>query len=175
MSAARRLLNVAVLALFAGWGITLLLQSKGRDDYVVDRALQLRPQSATCQWLPIDTEHTANLGFSIEPEHAWSDRRSAYLALRVPDGTGAAWLDLDLRGVAAGEVTLSIDNSEQRFLVSRPRTVRVPVPEATTSDGIILLRFDSRRMQPPVGEDRRWLGIAIGGIRLCPKSGPDAD
>lgn len=157
--------NVLLLAGMVVWGVWLLGQAKGVDDYVVDRAAG-KPRPPACQWMPLGAPEVATLGWSIESEHAWSDRKVAFVALNAPALPRGAALDLDVIALPGGEAVFSLEDANVRYTISNARQVRIPVqPRATPGPLVVKLVVDDP--QPPSGEDRRWLGVAVKQLRLC--------
>ncbi|GGZ70964.1 hypothetical protein GCM10008101_26660 [Lysobacter xinjiangensis] len=157
-------MSVVVLALTAAWGAWLIAHARTKASYVT-AAAAAKPTIAVCEWLKISESRAANLGFSIDESHAWTDRATAYLGVPVPDLNGAGWLDLDIAAVAAHRATVRIDRGERYVL--RPGQVRLRLPPRSSAQPL-LLTFTADGPKPPSGADRRWLGVAVSRIRACP-------
>lgn len=161
-------INAVVLLLLLGWGLYLLAHSKQKSTYVTGRAAQLAPLEANCSWIGIDKQHQANLGLNLEPERAWTDRDQAYLAFKLPAANHPRWLDMDIHAVKAKRVIVSVDGVASRYKIEGGGKFRLALPAADgQADQTVLVRFDSQGARPASKEDGRWLGIAVGAIRVC--------
>lgn len=158
--------SLVLLAAMSAWGLWLLSEAKGTADYVLADAAALS-RAPSCEWTPIGGPSVASLGFSHDAGHAWSDRETAYLALPIPAVPAGGWLDIDVPAVAKGRVLVEVAGGDAQYAVTEAGLVRVPVPEASRP-GTILVTFVSEDMLPPQGQDRRWLGLAISRLRICP-------
>lgn len=161
----RAALSLTLLVGMVAWGTWLLANAKGTADYARARAATA-PQMPRCEWVPVNSPSIASLGFSHDAGHAWSDRATAYIGMRVEALEHGAWLDVGVVAVANGRVVVEVPGNEAGYGVTQQGLVRLPVPP-TPDAGTLLVTFHAEDMLPPMGDERRWLGIAIGRIRLC--------
>lgn len=159
--------NVLVLAVMAAWGCWLLTQARGVGYYAVGR-LAGKGVVPSCHWLGLDAAPVASLGWSIEPGHAWSDRREAFVAVNLPALPAGGALDLEVISLPGESATLAIDGGAT-FALHDARPVRLPLEAGKA--GPMLLRIQVEHPQSPTDVDRRWLGIALKQLRLVPAGG----
>lgn len=157
--------SVVTLASMLFWGIWLISQAKTKSYYVKTRAAG-HAALQRCAWTPIDSPSVANLGFSIDSGHAWSDRSTAYLAFPIKAVPAGGWLDLDIISVVGGNVFLEVEGGVLRYVVRNPGKVRLAVPTAN-QPRTLLVRMSASDPLPPSGEERRWLGAAVSRLRVC--------
>lgn len=158
--------SLLLIVAMGAWAAWLVSKAKSKADYVVERAESVAPLPA-CEWVAFDAPAVASLGFSQDPGHAWSDRATAYLAVNpgaIPEG---GWLDLDVAAVAQGETWIDIDGGA-RYVVRKGKAIRMPVP-ALEESRVLLVAFTANDLLPPHGAERRWLGVAISRLRVCPR------
>lgn len=161
-----RVLSVALLLGMAGWGTWLLGQSRRPADYVVARVDGTRPLRP-CTWVASNSDRIESLGLSIAADHSWTDRTTAWVALPAPALPRGGVLELTIAGVAADDVIIDAEGARTRVRVTAPGTVRLALtPRAAPGALLVTLRADDPK--PPTGQDRRWLGIALQRLRICP-------
>lgn len=157
--------SIALLACMAAWGFWLIHHAKGKADYVVATVEGQNPL-ASCEWVPMDSPSISSMGFSQDEDHAWSDRAKAFIAFPAKANPNGAWLDLAVSGVAGEDTFVELEGGRARYAVKGGGTLRVPVPEASRAR-VVLVTVTSKKLRPPEGAERRWLGVAISRIRIC--------
>lgn len=157
--------SIALLACMSAWGFWLLHHTKTKADYVVT-SVERHPPLTSCEWVQIDSPSISSMGFSQDEGHAWSDRATAFIAFPVKANPDGAWLDLAVSGVAGGNIFVELEGGRARYAVKGGGILRVPVPEASRAR-VVLVTVTSKNMRPPEGPERRWLGVAISGLRIC--------
>ena len=154
-----------VVALWAGW---LWQTHKTAMDYVTADALQA-PKMPFCRWLPVTAPEMASIGLDTKSRPVWTYARTALIAFHT--GTRKPWyVDVGVIAIAGTGVTMSADGSPSRPVsrvsLTESKTVRL-LPAWNTRDGLHVVRVDIANPLPPHEREKRWLGIAISGIRVC--------
>lgn len=161
-------ISALVAAVMFAWGIWLLGQARSTADYTRLR-LSGKPVAPACQWFGLDEPSVAKFGWSQEPEHAWSDRRDAYLALNLPAMPRGGAIDMNVIALPGERATLSIDKGAP-LSISSARPVRLPFSSRQAGPSVIRVHVENPKR--PFGEDRRWLGIAIQNLRVVSTACP---
>lgn len=161
-SAANSLVAVTLLV----WGIWLLSAARSKSDYIVER---VGPDSLACEWTPLHDPRLATLGLSHEEHHSWTDRAVAYIAFRAPAMPEGGRVEFDVVAFVGDHLEVRIDGHESVYR-GRGGQVRLEV-EPTPEETRRLVVIETSGMHPPSGGDQRWLGGAIGPIRLCAGAG----
>lgn len=159
--------NVALLLGFLAWGIWLIGQHRSKLDYLVSRVVGQIP---VCSWVPMHSENVATLGFSHEKKRAWSSRETALVSFRVPALPNGAFATFDVTSLAAHSATIHLVGSHETIQAEKANKLQLKIPASRTSR-ILSFAVKSTYMKAPTRRDRRWLGIAITRLRVCPASG----
>lgn len=164
VSIVRRFAALLVIIGMVVWLAWLFSMTRSKLDYVVQDA-RSRPLLPTCDWVPVNAPSFASLGLSFEPTHAWTNRKDVIVAFRTESSPKALFADVGLVAVAGGGVSISADGAKAQRIESA-ESVRIPLH--TPRDGVHSLQITTKHALPPHGDERRWLGVAISAIRVCP-------
>lgn len=164
----RRWLSLLVIVGVMVWAAWLLSRGKSKLDYVAENARKQLPLAA-CEWVPIDAPAVAALGLSFEPSHAWTDRKEAMLAFRTGSVGGALAVKLQVISIAGAGVSISADGGKSMALQD-PGEFSLPL-RSPRAGNVHTVSIKVARPQPPQGQDRRWLGVAISAIHVCGVNG----
>ena len=164
----RKSLVVANVILIIGglsWGLYLLGMARSKADYVTDRVGET---PLPCTWMALGAPGVASLGLSHEPDHSWSDRKTAYLAFRAPPLPQGGSVEVELIALLGKRMDIIVRGESGQTRAQAGGIHRVALAPADRPT-VRIIEFRSRRMQPPAaGGDSRWLGAAISRFRTCP-------
>ncbi|WP_411834132.1 hypothetical protein [Pseudoxanthomonas mexicana] len=155
--------NIVVLTTCLVWGVWLLAKARSKVDYL---AARIPEGVAACAWMLPSDPAVATLGMNHEAHHSWTDRAQAYIVVKVPPLPAGGRMDIEVVNLKARSLGLRLLGSERRYATTREGAYSLQLP-ASPEPGTATLVLDSDGMAPPEGEDRRWLGVAIGRIRVC--------
>lgn len=158
------LANLAGAAALAGWAAVLLAHARTKVDYL---KAQVHQDIPLCQPVAASDPRMSSMGLSHEPDHSWTDRRRAYLAFGLPAMPNGGELSIQVVATTHKGVQLSLSGGQRGVTVDKTGLYPLPVSAASTPRTLVLA-MESQTMSPPHGQDKRWLGLAIGSIAVCP-------